>query len=185
MSGAPMNPLVLFLPVYRASVSAYLLGLVVLALLDAMRMQFGVMLIPSWIVLIALWFFVYSLHANRRRHAMRQPEMAALPLGVAVLAKGVAALGSMFMGLVVAMVDFAASNGVDTTDPEALNEAFIEPGFQQTFQDDFLAHPEMAEALVAGAAWPSYFGFWLVIALFAIWFARMRPPVAPPAAHTS
>jgi hypothetical protein len=183
MSGAPMNPLVLFLPVYRASVSAYLLGLVVLALLDAMRMQFGVMLIPSGIVLIALWFFVYSLHANRRRHAMRQPEMAALPVVVAVLAKGVAALGSIFPGLVTAMTDFAASNGVDTDDPQAFADAINQPGFQQAFQDDLQARPEVLDALLAGMAWPSYFGFWLVIALFAIWFARMRPPVAPPAAH--
>ncbi|WP_339748224.1 hypothetical protein [uncultured Maricaulis sp.] len=51
-----MNPLVLFLPVYRASVTAYLLGLVLLATLDAMRMQFGLILIPSGIALIAVWF---------------------------------------------------------------------------------------------------------------------------------
>ncbi len=178
-----MNPLVLFLPVYRASVTAYLLGLALLAALDAMRMQFGVILIPSGIAMIAIWFFVYSLHANRRRHAQREPALAVLPVGVAVLAKGMAALAGIFPGLVAAMTDFAERNGVDTSDQQAFANAINQPGFQEAFQEDLLARPEMLDALIAGMAWPSWFGFWLVIALFAPWFARMRPasPASPAA----
>ncbi|WP_417470329.1 hypothetical protein [Maricaulis sp.] len=176
-----MNPLVLFLPVYRASVTAYLLGLVALALLDAMRLQFGLIVIPSWAALLAIWFFVYSLHANRRRHAGREPALAILPVLVAVLAKGAAAVGGIFPGLVAAMTDFAERNGVDTSDQQAFAYAINQPGFQQAFQEDLQARPETLDALMAGMAWPSWFGFWLVIGLFAIWFARMRRP-APPAA---
>lgn len=179
-----MNPLVLFLPVYRASVTAYLLGLVLLALLDAMRMQFGLILIPSGIALIAVWFFVYSLHANRRRHAGREPALAGLPVLVAILAKGAAAVAGIFPGLVAAMQDFAQRNGVDTADPQAFANAINQPGFQQAFQDDLQARPELIDTLTAGMAWPSWFGFWLVISLFAIWFARMHRPVAPPVQHT-
>ena len=179
-----MNPLVLFLPVYRASVTAYLLGLVLLAALDAMRMQFGLILIPSGFALIAIWFFVYSLHANRRRHAKREPALAVLPVGAAVLAKGVAAVGGIFPGLVAAMTDFAERNGVDTADQQAFANAINQPGFQEAFQEDLQARPEMLDALMAGMAWPSWFGFWLVIALFAVWFSRMRPAAAPPASPT-
>ena len=175
----PMNPLVLFLPVYRASVTAYLLGLVALALLDAMRMQFGLILIPSGIALIAIWFFVYALHANRRRHAGREPALAVLPVLAAVLAKGVAAVIGIFPGLVAAMTDFAERNGVDTADDQAFAAAISQPGFQEAFQNDLLTQPELMDTLTAGMAWPSGIGFWLVIALFAIWFARLRPPVAP------
>ncbi len=174
-----MNPLVLFLPVYRASVTAYLLGLVLLAMLDAMRMQFGLILIPSGIALIAVWFFVYSLHANRRRHAGREPALAMWPVLVAILAKGAAAVIGIFPGLFSAMRDFAGRNGVDTADPQAFADAISQPGFEEAFLDDMRAQPEMMDTLTAGMAWPSWFGFWLVIALFAIWFARMRPPAGP------
>jgi len=176
-----MNPLVLFLPVYRATGTAYLLGLVVLALLDAMRLQFGLILIPSGIALIAIWFFVYSLHANRRRHAGREPALAVLPVVVAALAKGLAAVLGIFPGLVAAMMDFAERNGVNTADDQAFAAAISQPGFQEAFQEDLLTRPELMDTLASGMTWPSWFGFWLVIALFAIWFARMRPPVAPPA----
>lgn len=176
-----MNPLVLFLPVYRASVTAYLLGLVLLALLDAMRMAFGLVVIPSWIALLAIWFFVYSLHANRRRHAGREPALALLPVGIAILVKGIAAIGGVFPGMYAAMTDFAERNGVDTSDPQAFNNALSQPGFQAAFQDDLLARPEALEAMMAGMAWPSWIGFWSAIALFAIWFSRMRRPVTAPA----
>jgi len=177
-----MNPLVLFLPVYRASVTAYLLGLVALALLDAMRLQFGLIAIPTGLAMVAIWFFVYSLHANRRRHAGREPALAIVPLLVAVLAKGAAAIGSIFPGLVAAMTDFAERNGVDTSDQQAFANAINQPGFQQAFQEDLQARPEALDALMTGMVWPSWFGFWLVIGLFAIWFARMRRPGAADAA---
>ncbi|WP_417493630.1 hypothetical protein [Maricaulis sp.] len=177
-----MNPLVLFLPVYRASVTAYLLGLVALALLDAMRMQFGLIVIPSWLALPAIWFFVFSLHANRRRHAGQDPVLAVLPVLAAILGKGVGALVGFFPGMFAAMTDFAERNGVDTTDQQAFADAINQPGFQEAFQAEFQARPEMLDTLVAGMAWPSWLGFWLVIALFAIWFARMRRPQAPASA---
>ena len=96
-----------------------------------------------------------------------------------MLAKGVAAVVGIFPGLVAAMTDFAERNGVDTADDQAFAEAISQPGFQEAFQNDLLAQPELMDTLTAGMAWPSWFGFWLVIALFAIWFARMRPPAAP------
>ncbi len=82
------------------------------------------------------------------------------------------------------MRDFAERNGVDTADPHALTDAISQPGFEQAFLDDMQARPELIDTLTAGMAWPSWFGFWLVIGLFAIWFARMRRPVAEPVQHT-
>ena len=128
-----MNPLVLFLPVYRASTTAFLAGLGVLALLDFARIEFGLLGGLSWIGMLAIWFFTLSLHINRRRHAERGVGLAFLPLVLAVIVKGIAAFFAMVASLYPAMLRFAEDNGVDTDDPVALNEALSEPGFQQEF----------------------------------------------------
>ena len=168
-----MNPLVLFLPVYRASTTAFLAGLGVLALLDFARIEFGLLGGLSWIGMLAIWFFTLSLHINRRRHAERGGGLAFLPLVLAVIVKGIAAFFAMVASLYPAMLRFAEDNGVDTDDPVALNEALSEPGFQQEFSRQLQENPEMVAQMLESSGISSFIGFWLVIAIFAIWFARM------------
>ncbi|WP_300541085.1 hypothetical protein [Maricaulis sp.] len=173
-----MNPLVLFLPVYRASITAYLAGIAILAFLDFLRIQYGLGPVPRWVGMLAIWFFVFSLHANRRRHAGRGIGIAFLPLGLAIVAKGIGAFFAMIPGAYSAMTEFAAENGVDTDDQQALAEALNDPGFQQEFQRAMQNDPELLQQLMSATGPGSFIGFWLVIAVFAIWFARMARPGA-------
>jgi hypothetical protein len=168
-----MNPLVLFLPIYRASATALLAGLAVLAVADFVRIQFGLGPVPIWIGMLAVWFFVLSLFINRRRHAGRGVGLAFLPVGLGIVGKGIGAIAGLMPGIYSAMIDFAAENGVDTSDQVALAEAMNEPGFQQEFQRALQENPEMLEQLTATTGLASFIGFWLVILAFAVWFSRM------------
>lgn len=169
-----MNPLVLFLPTFRASTTAYLLGLVVLAVLDYARLTYGLPLVPGWLGMLAMWFFVFSLHANRRRHAGENIGLAFLPILVAIVVKGIGSAIGFFPGVYASMVEFAESNGIDTSDQQALAEAMNEPGFQTAWQAELEADPDAVAAMLEGTAMPSFFAFWLIIAIFAIWFAQMK-----------
>jgi hypothetical protein len=184
VEGKVMNPLVLFLPIYRASTSAYVLGVILLATTDFVRLTYGLPLIPGWLGLIAIWFFVFSLHANRRRHAGESIGLAFLPLMVALLGKMIGSVVGFFPGVYESMRQFAESNGIDTNDTQAFAEAMNEPGFQQAWQTHLESDTELLMAMFEGTAMPSFIGFWLMIAVFAIWFAQMRKtggtlPAAP------
>ena len=169
-----MNPFALALPNHRASVSAFVLGLLVLAALDALRLSFGTAPIPGIIPLAAIWFVSYSLFANRRRHARRQTGLAILPVILAILAKGVGAMVGIGMQVFDAMLTFAEAQGVDTSDQAALNEAMMDPGFQPAFQA-WLESDEarLLEMLTAGA-WPYFIAFWGVVGVFGFWFATLQ-----------
>jgi|GEM_PF-1316266 len=169
-----MNPGVLFLPIFRASTTAYLLGLVVLALFDFYRMRAGLDPSIASLAMVAIWFFTFSLLANRRRYVGRSAAFALLPVALAALAKILTALVMMMVRVYEAMMVFAAENGVDTEDPVALNAAVSDPGFMQAFQMHLETQPEMAEQLVAAAAIPSFIAFWLVMAGFIPWYAQLK-----------
>ncbi|MAK65246.1 MAG: hypothetical protein CMF75_10990 [Maricaulis sp.] len=171
-----MNPLVPFLPVYRASVTAYLGGIALLAVLDFLRLQSSLPGGAMILGLLAIWFFVLSLHVNRRRHAGRDIALAFLPVGLAIVGKILGSFISLMPGIYTAMMEFARSNGVDTDDPQALQAALSDPGFQTEFQRQLEANPELVEHIASAAGSGSFLGFWLVIAGFAIWFARMQKP---------
>ena len=87
--------------------------------------------------------------------------------------EGIGAIAGLMPGIYNAMVEFAAENGVDTSDQAALAEAMGEPGFQQEFQRALQENPEMLEQLTGATGLASFIGFWLVILAFAIWFSRM------------
>jgi len=169
-----MNFGVMFLPIYRASTTAFLLGLGVFAALDAMRLSVEIPLFSGWIGMLAIWFFVYSLHANRRRHAGQETGLAFLPLGVAILGKMIGAMIVLISAVWQYMLEFASRNGVDVNDPEALGEAVSDPGFQEAMQAEINANPEVLLQWTGQASMMSWLGFWLVIALFSIWFANMK-----------
>lgn len=167
-----MNPLVLFLPVYRASTTAFLAGLALFAIVDVLRIQYGLGPVPVWIGMLAIWFFVLSLFINRRRHAGRAPGLAFLPLGLGLLGKGIGAMIGLMPGVYRAMIGFAEDSGVDTSNQQELADALNDPGFQQEFQRALQDNPEMLERLMGATGLASFIGFWSVIVLFALWFAR-------------
>lgn len=171
-----MNPLVLFLPVYRASTMAFLLGLVVLAALDAVRISFAgnpAIFLPILLLALVMCFFVTSLHINRLRHAGRSGGLAALPVVVGVVVSTIASFFGWMSGYFTAAEQVLAESGNDSS-PDALMEAIQDPGFQQQMQQAMQSDPELGMMVLSAGAWPSYFGFWIVIALFAIWFALMK-----------
>lgn len=169
-----MNPGVLFLPVYRASTTAFLLGLLVLAVIDFARISSGVPFLSGWLGLLAMAFFVYSLHANRLRYADRGTGLAALPLGIAIVIKGIGAVVGILPGAIQSMTDFAASRGVNTEDQQALAEAMQDPAFAESWMTALETDEALQASLQAASGTSSFIGFWLVIALFAIWFAQMK-----------
>lgn len=178
-----MNPGILFLPVFRASTTAFLLGLVVLAVADYFRITSG--LNPSLLMLtmLVMIFFVFSLHANRRRYVERGAALGLLPVGLAMIAKFLGWFGGIVMFAMGSMVEFAAENGVDVDADATLGEALADPDFVQAIEDPqfieaFSAWAETNEAMNAAAAaaggMPSFIGFWIVILAFAPWFALMK-----------
>ncbi|MBO6798152.1 hypothetical protein [Maricaulis sp.] len=178
-----MNPGVLFLPVYRASTTAFLLGLLVLAVIDFARMSSGVPFLSDGLGMVAVWFFVLSLHINRLRHSERGMGMAFLPVGLAVVAKFIGWIISIFTFAMQGMVVFAAERGVDVDPDGPLEDALTNPDFVQAMEDpqfvqSFTAWAEEDATMQAAAAsvgeMSSFLGFWIVLAVFAIWFSQMK-----------
>jgi hypothetical protein len=93
---------------------------------------------------------------------------------LAILAKGVGAAVGFGMQIFDAMLEFAADQGVDTSDQIAFKEALADPGFQPAFQSWLEADQERLMAMMQAGAWPSFIGFWLVLGVFAIWFATLQ-----------
>lgn len=171
-----MNPLVLFLPAYRASSTAFILGLIVLAALDAVRISFAgnpAAFLPILLLALVMCFFVTSLHINRLRHAGRGGGLAALPVITGIVISTIASFFGWMSGYLEAAEQYLAESGNDSS-PEALMEAMQDPGFQQQMQQAMQSDPELGMSVIAAGAWPSWFGFWIVIALFGIWFALMK-----------
>lgn len=169
-----MNPGVLFLPVFRASMTAYLLGLALLALLDFWRLHSGIPNQFLGLTAIAVWFFVFSLHANRRRYVGRGSGMAFLPVILAAVAKLITGLVVIFAAVFDQMRAFAAENGVDVSDDEAFLNALADPGFVAAFEEYAEGNEALAIEIAQAAATPSYIAFWLVILAFAPWFAQLK-----------
>ena len=169
-----MNPFVLFLPTFRASTTAFLLGLLVLAVFDFVRLNYGIPLVPGWILMLAVWFFTFSIQANRRRHAGESAAFALLPTFLALLGKGIGTVVGIFPPIFEAMRSYAAENGVDVEDEAAFQQTVADPQFQEAFQAYLAENEAIMEGVLAATAMPSFVGYWLVIGLFAIWFAQMK-----------
>jgi len=169
-----MNFGVMFLPVFRASTTAFVLGLGVFAALDALRLSVDIPLLSGGAGMLVIWFFVFSLHVNRRRHAGRGVGLSFLPVVFAIMAKGIAVASAVLQKAMESMMAFAESNGIDTADVEELTGAINDPGFVEAWQADMESNPEIILEWAAQSDWASYLGFWGVIALFALWFANMK-----------
>lgn len=169
-----MNPGVLFLPIFRATTTAYILGLVVLAIFDFWRMQSGIQYLGGWAGALLVAFFVFSIHANRRAHAERGRALGLLPVFVGWIISGIGAVVAFMPGVFSAMREFAAENGVDVEDDQAFAEAVQDPAFTDAFTAHIEANEAIGQAIVSSAQTGLYFGFWLTIAAFGIWFAQMK-----------
>ena len=97
-----------------------------------------------------------------------------LPVLAGWVVSFVAAFAGWMGGYMEAVRQHLAANGNGTSD-EVVLEALQDPAFQQEIQRAMQSDPELGMTVLAAGAWPSYFGFWLVIALFAVWFALMKP----------
>lgn len=166
-----------FLPNQRADADQYWIALGLIAAVDFVRLSLlGAEGLIFWPVIA---FFVLCAHINRLRHAGRRQDMAVVPLLVAWLAKTVMAILAMTVSLVPVFFDLMEARGVDLNDPRAVNAAARDPALQQALSER-LANDEALTRLIAEAgAWPSTWAFWSVIALFALWFARLGPKVRP------
>lgn len=169
-----MNPGVLFLPAFRASTTAYILGLVVLAIFDFWRMKSGITHLSGLPGALLVGFFVFSIHANRRAHAERSRALGLLPVIVGWVISGIGAIVAFMPGVFSAMRDFAAENGVNVEDDQAFAEAVQDPAFTDAFTAHIEANEAIGEAIVSSAQTGLYFGFWLTIVAFGIWFAQMK-----------
>ena len=69
-------------------------------------------------------------------------------------------------------VTFLESQGVNMNDPAAVQAAASDPVIQQAYQTRLSSDPEFAMAILHAGAWPSVWGFWLVLAAVGYWTAR-------------
>ncbi|WP_300531854.1 hypothetical protein [Maricaulis sp.] len=169
-----MNPGILFLPIFRASTTAYILGLVVLAIFDFWRMKSGISMLGGWQGALLVGFFVFSLHANRRAYIESSRALGILPVVVGWIFSAIGAVIAFLPGVISAMRDFAAENGVDVEDDQAFAEAVQDPAFTDAFTAHIENDQALAEAIVANAQIGLFAGFWLTVAIFAVWFAQMK-----------
>jgi hypothetical protein len=169
-----MNLGLLFFPVYRASTTAFLLGLALFAMIDWARLSFGIPGLPGWLPVLAIWFFVFSLFANRRRHAQRAVSMSIFPVITAILFKGMGAVLGGFPAFGVFATEFFEASGVDPTDQVQVQEISNDPAFQRALMEALFGDGGAWGDIAAASAWPSFIGFWSVVLLFAIVFAGMK-----------
>ena len=169
-----------FLPNQRADADQYWIALGLIAAVDFVRLSLlgaqGAILWP----LIA--FFVLAAHINRLRHAGRRMDMAVVPLLVAWLAKFAAWILAMTVALLPVFLDIMREAGVDLDDSQAVNAAAYDPALQEALSDRLSSDGDLARQIAEAGIWPSTWAFWIVIALFALWFANLKPGIrrAPP-----
>ena len=174
-----MNPLAIVTPIARATPMAFLIGLVLLFILDGIKTWYGLSLDPSGagetfgnislalsLVLVVLVSFLFI---NRRRDAGEGILLFLLPVLLAV----VVSLIGFFVMIVVnsfgVMGEYAESVGRD------LQTVAQDPSFQAEFQAWLEERPEQALDMVRPAIWGGFAGFWGLTGLFALWFMSMKP----------
>lgn len=169
-----------FLPNQRSDADQYWIALGLIAAVDFVRLS--LMGVQGSIVWPLIAFFVLAAHINRLRHAGRRVDMAVVPLLVAWLAKFAAGVLSMTVAVLPVFLDMMREAGVDLDDPQAVNAAAYDPGLQQALSDRLSNDSELASRIAEAGIWPSTWAFWIVIGLFALWFARLGPQIrrAPP-----
>jgi hypothetical protein len=159
-----------FMPVFRSTEDEFWIGLGVIAALDALRISFspaaGVL---SWLVIA---FFVSTVFINRYRALGKPTALALAALAGATVIKIITGLFGMAMRAYPEFVSFLESQGVNMEDPAAVQAAAYDPAIQQAYQERLTSDPEFAITILHAGAWPSMWGFWLVLAAVGYWTAR-------------
>lgn len=168
---ANLNLKAAFWPTERADADTFWLGLGVIALIDTVRLSISSAGdARAWLVILLLLVF---LHTNRLRDTGRSAGLLALPLLLGVAAKAIVASVALFFALMPVLYEFFQLQGLDITDPAA-SEAFAQDlEMQAAFQAYVLESPDITLILMDAMAWPSHWGFWLMVGVLARWFARM------------
>lgn len=172
-----------FLPNQRADADQYWIALGLIAAVDFVRLSLLSLLgVQGAILWPLVAFFVLAAHINRLRHAGRRVDMAVVPLLVAWLAKFAAGILAMTVAVLPVFLDMMREAGVDLDDPQAVNAAAYDPALQQALSDRLSNDSDLARQIADAGIWPSTWAFWIVIALFALWFAKLKPGIrrAPP-----
>ena len=159
-----------FMPVFRSTEDEFWIGLGVIAALDAVRISLSPA--AGLLSFLVIAYFVSAVFINRYR-AMGKPSILALGvLGGAIAAKMVIGLFAMAVRAYPQFVAFLESQGVNMNDPAAVQAAASDPVIQQAYQARLSSDPDFAMAILHAGAWPSVWGFWLVLAAVGYWTAR-------------
>lgn len=158
---------------------AFLIGLVLLAILDAVKTWYGLSLAASGggdsfgMISMALYgvmiLFVSFLFINRRRDAGEGVMLFLLPVILAVVISLIAAGAMAAVGSFGLMEQYADSVGRDVM------TVAQDPSFQAEFQAWIEERPELAMEMAYPAAWGGFAGFWVVTFIFGLWFMAMKP----------
>jgi hypothetical protein len=174
-----MNPLAIVTPTQRAAPMAFLIGLIILAVLDGAKTWYGLSLISadgsgggfgniSMVLFALMLVFVSFLFINRRRDAGRGIMLFLLPV---ILAAVISMIGSAIMLGVASfgvMGQYADSVGRDVM------TVAQDPAFQAEFQAWMEERPELALGMVKPAAWGGFAAFWGITFIFGLWFMSMK-----------
>lgn len=173
-----MNPLAIVTPVQRATPMAFLIGLIILAVADAAKTWFGLSLGMGETAELFGWFsmllffvlvaFVSFLFINRRRDADRGVMLFLLPVILAAVISMIASGVLITVASFGLMGEYAESIGRDVM------TVAQDPSFQEEFQVWLEADPDMAQQMLAPAAWGGFAGFWAITFLFGFWFMSMK-----------
>ncbi|MEQ8406511.1 MAG: hypothetical protein RKE49_15560 [Oceanicaulis sp.] len=159
-----------FQPGGRSAPRTFQIALALVALGDAVRLTLlGAFAGPAWLVVLLFLAFALS---NRLRDAGRSNALALLPLGAAIAAKAVVAIGAVLFEAFPDAVAFFESQGVDVEDPAELQAAANDPELQAAYQAHVMDSPELMAQIQTAGDWPSTWAFWGVIALFALAWSK-------------
>ncbi len=177
-----MNPLAIVTPTQRAAPMAFLIGLIILAVLDGAKTWYGLSLISadgsgggfgniSMVLFALMLVFVSFLFINRRRDAGKGVMLFLLPV---ILAAVVSMIGAAVM---IGIASFGMMGTYAEEQGRDVMTVAQDPAFQAEFQTWIEARPELAVGMVQPAAWGGFAAFWSITLIFALWFMSMKPDV--------
>lgn len=177
-----MNPLAIVTPTQRAAPMAFLIGLIILAVLDAVKTWYGLSLVSadgsgggfgniSMGLFALMLVFVSFLFINRRRDAGKGVMLFLLPV---ILAAVVSMIGAAVM---IGIASFGMMGTYAEEQGRDVMTVAQDPAFQAEFQAWIEARPELAVEMVQPAAWAGFAAFWGITLIFALWFMSMKPDV--------
>lgn len=168
-----LRPEVWFIPRHHADPDDYWTGLGVIAMIDAIRLSVAPDRTAMYLWIIPLAFLV-SLHINRLRDAARPFMLLIVGIGTAIVAKAITALIGMTAALYPIYLEFLSGQGVDLEDPLSIQQAAQNSELMNIFQEQLLNNADTYYQMIFSAsAWTSMIGFWVVMAMFSLWYGRM------------